>query len=78
MDEFENWCCAAQGFPHVNQGPVTTTVILDMTPPTFTVVTANPNPAGAPEPAPSFIYIPPIQSPFHACVGWTTQTCCRP
>jgi len=33
---------------------------------------------GAPEPAPSFIYIPPIQSPFHACVEWTTQTCCRP
>lgn len=33
---------------------------------------------GDPEPAPSFIYIPPIQLPFHACVGWTTPTCCRP
>jgi hypothetical protein len=47
-DEFGNWCCAGQSTPHVNQTAVTASVIIDQTPPSFTVVSATPDPAGAP------------------------------
>jgi hypothetical protein len=48
MDSFGNWCCAGQASPHLNQSAVTASVVVDQTPPSFTVTSATPDPAGAP------------------------------